>query len=68
MSRLFGIISCKITSILTFITDPTQEVGRHFTKFYDKANVFTAAFNKFMGLTSLITAILLHCCFISILF
>jgi len=41
------IISCKFTSILTFITDPTQEVARHFTKKkFDKANVFTAAFNK----------------------
>jgi len=25
-------MSCKFTSILTFITDPTQEVARHFTK------------------------------------
>jgi len=40
--------SCKFTSILTFtcITDPTKEVARYFTKFYDKENVFPAAFNK----------------------
>jgi len=39
---------CKFTSILTFtcITDPTKKVARYFTKFYDKTNVFTAAFNK----------------------
>jgi len=38
--------TATFTSILTFITDPSQEVARHFTKFYDKANVFTAACNK----------------------
>ena len=62
-------ISCKFTSILTFITDPTKEVARHFTKFYDKANVFTAVFNKLTRMhftnhnifTSLV--FLLHFCF-----
>jgi len=65
----FGIISCKFTSVLTFITDPTQEVARHFTKkFMTRQMLSLLHLTNSLGFTSLITTILLHCCFISILF
>jgi len=58
------IISCKFTSILTFITDPTQEVARHFTKKNLTWQMFSLLhLTSSLGCTSLITTFLLHYCF-----
>jgi len=68
-SYLLCRVCYKFTSILTFKTDPTQEVARHFTKKFMTRQMFSLLhLTSSLGFTSLITAILLHYCFISILF
>jgi len=59
---------CKFTPILTFITDPTQDVTRHFINFTTRQMFSLLHLTSSLGFTSLITAILFRYCFIWILF